>query len=125
MKLNQPYVTTTRAEVFRMFVCSAFAALLLTACASLGVPTPQSFNEKEALAISTVTAARNTTLTLLTAGKITAQDAQNIQKQCDNSREAISVADTLHASDPTGGMSRLDVAVAGLTALQKYLNTRQ
>jgi hypothetical protein len=97
---------------------------LLAACQSLGVPSPQTFNEKEAAAISTVTAIRGTALSLLTSNKITAADAQNIQAQADNAREAIQVADQIHAANPEAGGDRLTAIVAGLTALQTYLATR-
>jgi uncharacterized lipoprotein YmbA len=103
---------------------SAIVLLLITACASLGVPSPTTFNEKEAAAISTVTAIRGTALSLLQSGKITAEDAQNIQGQADNAREAIVVADQIHAANPEAGGDRLTAIVAGLTAIQAYLATR-
>lgn len=98
--------------------------LLLSACASLGVPSPQTFNEKEAAAISSVTAIRGTALSLLQSGKLTATDAQNIQTQADNARDAIKIADQIHAANPEAGADRLTAIIAGLTAIQTYLATR-
>lgn len=101
-----------------------FVLMLLAACAGLGVPTPQTFNEKEAAAISSVTAIRGTALSLLQAGKITAADAGSIQKQADNAREAIVVADQLHAANPNVGDERLTAIITGLSAVQAYLSSR-
>jgi hypothetical protein len=103
---------------------SAILLVLLSACSVLGVPTPQTFNEKEAMAISSVTAIRSTALSLLEANKITAADAQNIQKQADTAREAIVVAETIHQANPAGGADRLTAIIAGLTAIQTYLATK-
>lgn len=99
--------------------------VLLTACQSLGVLAPATFNEKEAAAITSVTAIRSTALTLLTSGNITAADAQNVQNQCDTAREAITVADALHAADPTQGADRLTAIITGLNAISAYLETRK
>lgn len=103
---------------------SALALILLTACSVLGMTTPQTFNEKEAAAISTVTGARSTAIALLTADKITAADARNIQSQCDNAREALVVVSALHATDPAAAENRLEAIVVGLNALNTYLATR-
>jgi hypothetical protein len=98
--------------------------MLLSACAALGVLTPQTFNEKEAAAISTVTAIRETALSLLQANKITVEDAKNIQTQADNARQAIVIADQIHAANPEAGSDRLTAIITGLTAIQAYLATR-
>ncbi len=98
--------------------------LLLTSCQTLGVPTPQTFNEKEAAAVSSVTAIRSTAASLLTADKITAADAQNIQTQADTAREAIVVASTIHATDPAAADNRLTAIITGLNAISAYLATR-
>jgi hypothetical protein len=98
--------------------------LLLAACQTLGVPSPKSFNEREAAAISSVTAIRGTALSLLQSGKITADDASSIQKQADNAREAIVVADQLHAANPDAGSDKLTAIITGLNAISAYLATR-
>ncbi len=97
---------------------------MLASCASLGVPSPQTFNEKEAAAISSVTAIRGTALSLLQSGKITADDAQSVQAQADTAREAIKVAEQLHAANPEAGMDRMTAIITSLTALQTYLSSR-
>jgi hypothetical protein len=104
---------------------SALILTLITACAALGVAKPETFNEKEAAAISTVTAVRDTAIGLLTADKITAADARNIQQQADNAREGITVASAIHATDPAQAENRLAAVVTGLNALNAYLATRK
>lgn len=104
---------------------AVLAVLALSACAALGVATPETFNEKEAAAISTVTGARSTAIALLTADKISATDARNIQTQCDNAREAITIASQIHATDPGAAENRLDAIIVGLNALNAYLATRK
>ncbi len=104
---------------------AALVLLAITGCAALGIATPQTFNEKEAAAITTVTAIRSTATGLLTGGKITAADARNVQTQADTAREAIKVADSIHATDPAAAENRLDAVVVGLNALNAYLATRK
>lgn len=104
---------------------AAYLLVILTACTTIGVPAPQTFNERLAAAYSTVTAARDTTATLLTSGKLTAADAQNVNTQCDNLRSALDVARTLRITDPVEADSRLSATIAALTALQSYLESRQ
>jgi phage terminase large subunit-like protein len=98
--------------------------VLLTACATLGVSSPQTFNEKLAAGYSTVTASRDTTATLLTSGKLTAADAQNVQQQLDNARTGLDLARQVHATDPAAGDAKIDAVVTALTALQAYLSTK-
>lgn len=101
------------------------AFLILVGCAQLGVPVAQTFNEKAAAAITTVTGARQTTLTLLQADKLTADDAENINAQADTLRQGIEVARSIHASQPTAGDDRLSAVITGLTALTAYLEQRK
>ena len=108
----------------RHLLAAATALILLSACSALGVPTPQTFNEKEAAAISSVTAIRSTAASLLSSSKITAGDATNIQAQADNAREAIKVASSIHATDPGAADSRLSAIITGLNAISAYLATR-
>lgn len=100
------------------------AVVGLTACATLGVPTPKTFNQKFAVGISTVTSARTTALTLLTATKITADDAANVNKQADVAREGLELARTIHAALPAQGDAKLAAVTLGLNALTGYLCSR-
>jgi len=101
-----------------------FLLLFLSACIALGVATPQTFNEKLAVGYSTVTASRDATATLLSSGKLSASDAQNVQDQLNNARTGLDVAREVHATNPSAGDAKLSAVVTGLTALQSYLQSR-
>ena len=104
----------------KMYV-AILAIALTAACAQLGVPTPQTFNQKLAVSVVTVTEVRNTAATLLVAGKISPEDAANINKQADVAREGLNVARGLSATDIDSAGGRLEAATAALRALQTYL----
>lgn len=99
--------------------------LFVAACGALGVATPQTFNERTAAAYASVTAVRESATTLLKAGKIKADDAQNVQDGANNARAGIDIARGLEAQSPGAGKTRLDVAIAALQALQAYLNSKE
>jgi outer membrane protein TolC len=102
-----------------------WALAVLTACAALGLPTAQTFNEKLAVGYGTVTAVRNSATTLVMAGKITPDDAQNVQTQADTARAALDVARTAYrAGDTTGATTKLDTTATVLRALQAYLASK-
>lgn len=105
----------------RLLIASAL--LLLTACATFG-PAPKTFNQRLAVGITTVTAARTTALTLLTAGKINADDATNVNKQADVAREGLELARTIHASLPEQGDAKLLAVQLGIDGLKSYLCSR-
>lgn len=111
-----------RQASYGAFYALVFA--MLTACATLGVEAPKTFNERLAAAYTMVTAARDTTATLLTSGKVSAAEAQNIQQQLDNARTGLDLARQVHGTSPPAGDAKLDAIVTGLTALQAYLSTR-
>jgi hypothetical protein len=98
---------------------------LLTACGSMGVPKPETFNEGVVAAYSAVTSARTVASTLLSAGKITRDDAINIQRQADRAREAIDVARALHDVDSVAAQDKLSATIAILQVLNDYLASRQ
>lgn len=99
--------------------------LLMAGCTALGLPQAKTFNERVAVAIGTVTTAREAATSLLTAGKITVTDAENVQKQADNAREGIIIATQIHETDPGGAETRLSTAITILQALQSYLDSRK
>lgn len=98
--------------------------LLLSACAQLGVPTPQTTNERIAAAQASVTQVRQSATQLLEAKRISSADAANVLKQTDAAREGVDVARAIAATDPSGASSKLQAATAILTALQSYLASR-
>ena len=106
---------------FILAVCIAVAG-----CASMGVPSPETFNQRVAVGIASVSTARDTAATLLAAGKIGKEDAANIQKQADVAREGLDVARRLETSGQmTDAASRLEMANAIMRELQKYLTLKQ
>lgn len=107
-------------KLFRSLTMALVVAAL-TACAALGLPTPDTFNQKAAVAISTVTEVRSQATTLLVAKKITVADAQNVQAQADTAMAGIAVARQVAAADMNAGNARLTAVVSVLTALQAYL----
>ncbi len=100
-------------------------AVFLTACAGLGLPTPTTFNERLAAAYGTVTEVRSDATILLSAGKITPADAQNVQNQADNAKAALDLARTMSKGDLPAANTRLTATIAALTALQAYLASRK
>ena len=99
--------------------------VMLTACQTIGVPTPQSFSERLAAGYVSVTAVRQSATTLIVAGKISAGDAENIQAQADNARTGLDVARTLRGTDVTAADAKLQAALTILTALDAYVRSRQ
>ena len=107
------------------FNISMLALLLVGACSYLGQPTPETFNERAAAAYASVTAVRQTALTLLQTGSITADDAQNVQEGADNARAGIDVARTIAVTDAGQADNRLTAAIVALNALNAYLASQQ
>ena len=96
--------------------------VLLAGCAALGVPPADTYNKQLAGAYTAVTAARQETLTLLQAGKITADDAQNVQNQADAIRAGLDVsAVAFKGGDSAAATTKLDSTITVLKALQSYL----
>lgn len=92
--------------------------LLAVGCATLGLPTPQSFNERLLAAYTGVTAVRDGGDKLIVARKISSADAENVQKQADNVRQGLDLAASM--KDPVLAANKLNTTVAILTALQTY-----
>lgn len=102
----------------RILLVAACAALI-TACTSIGTVGP---NEQIAAGVVSVTAVRTTADALLVSHKISKADAQNIQNQADT---IVALLQTLRTLPPsTDTTSRINQALALLTALQAYLVTK-
>ena len=104
-----------------LYLAAAACLIALAGCASL---QPKSFNEKLAVGISTVIAARTTATVLLSARKITADDAQNVQNAADNARAGLELARTIHATLPEQGNARLNAVLVGINGITTYLCSR-
>ncbi len=98
--------------------------VMLSACASLGLQTAETFNEKLAVGYGTVTQVRSTATQLVVAKKLGSADASNVQAQADSARAGLDIARDLSKSDMPAANNRLQMATAVLTALQSYLSTR-
>lgn len=107
----------------RSMIAIAVVAVL-TACAQVGLPTPQTCNERVAVGIGTVTQLRTTATELLKANKITVADAANVQAQADHARAGAEIARRLCQSDPSGADAKLTAVTTVLQGLSVYLTAK-
>ena len=99
--------------------------LLCSGCASLGLTAPKGFDQQLASAYGVHTAVVSATTTALTNGAITSTEAQAVQTQALTSRTLLDTAKAAESAGNTAGASNnLSLALAGLTALQNYLNSQ-
>lgn len=103
-----------------MAVC-VMAMLVMTACAALGVPKPETWNQRVVAAYSSVTAARETATILVNRDKLSAADAQNVQNTLNEARKGIEVAEALYKLKPADGEDKLVSTLRILQAAQAYL----
>ena len=99
----------------------AFALVVFSGCASLGLTTPQTLDQKIGYAYGGVTAALNTIATATTAGTLSSAQAENANRM---TLDVKSILDTAHVAEGTNtanAASDLALAVAALTEVQKYL----
>lgn len=98
--------------------------LLLSACASLGVATPQTFNQKLALAYGLHTAVLQATTTAVTNGTLSSDNAAKVLAKADDARTVLDTAQSAYAAgDAAGADSKLAIATVALTAIQAYLSS--
>lgn len=97
----------------------------LQGCAALGLPSPQSFNERLAVGYASVTSARETATSLLNAGKISVGDAENVLEQTDNARAGLDIAREVHATAPDAANAKLTAVLTALKALEAYLGSQR
>lgn len=97
---------------------------LLTACAQMGMRSPETFNQRIAAGYTTVQAVNEGALVALNAGKLSKADAGNIVTSSRAALDGLTVARTLHASDPMAAENRLAATLAILQSLQAYLATQ-
>lgn len=127
--------STVKSHWLISVVVGILAVLTLQSCSTLGVPSPQTFNEKLAVGYTTVTSLRNLQANLLesqiteAAGDETAlegarADAQNIQDQLDKAREALDIASDMASYDFTSAEDRLESAIVVLGAIRTYLQSQ-
>jgi hypothetical protein len=105
-------------------IATPFIALTATSCAQLGLPTATTFQERLTAGYALNAEVRNTAATLLTAKKMTVEDAQNILDQTNTARAGLDVARTIGKSDLKAGDAKLTATRTVLLALQAYLATK-
>ncbi|HZR02655.1 MAG TPA: hypothetical protein VFA81_05740 [Burkholderiales bacterium] len=104
----------------------AFAlCVLVTACSSLGIAPAKSLSDRLAYGYGVMTAIRQTATQELTAGTLSASDAEQALKLTDQARTLLDASKSLLDSDPKGADSKLLLATAILTNLQAYLRSKQ
>ncbi len=108
----------------RQYAAFVILAALLSACAQLGIPTADTFNERLAVAYSSVTQIRVTATSLLKAKQLTADDGQSVLTATDAARAGLDVARSLSKTDLKAADNRLTAARTALTALSTYLATK-
>ena len=102
-----------------------FVLALLAGCASLGLPTPQTFSEKLTAAYGAVEVVNNTAVTLLDAKKITSADGEHILTTSQQARIGLDIARTMAKTDPAAADSKVTAIKTALTAVQTYLDGRE
>lgn len=97
----------------------AAAALAVAAACTTTTATP---NARIEIGISAVTAARTTAATLVTAHRLSAADAQDVQAKCDALAATLQQLRAAPAGDAT--TAAIDDTLLALQALQAYLATK-
>jgi hypothetical protein len=100
-------------------------ALLLIGCASLGVPTPKTFNQRAAAATASVNAASQTVLTLLQARKITPAESDRYIDRTEDAQRGIDLARSIYPTSPADAQDRLTLVLDVITALTAELERRK
>ncbi len=98
---------------------------ILTACASLGMQTPDTFNKRAAAAYATVQTVADSATAAVNAGKLSKADATNVVTTSRTALAAIDVATSLHATNPQAGEDKLASTLSVLNALSAYLATKE
>lgn len=107
---------------------TAFYAILLvtlSACATLNVPAPMTWNQRVLAAYNLEDGLVQSAQTLAAARKISKADAQAFIDKAVELKNAIDLADQIHARDPTEGQDALATTITALQALQAELQKRQ
>ena len=100
-------------------------ALLLVGCSTLGVPAADTFNKRVVAANALVEQASATVETLLVAGKISKEEAQQYNQRAKDAAAAIDIARSAQATDPAEADARLSAIMNALNALVAELEKRQ
>ena len=99
--------------------------MILSACATLGLPTANSFSEKVAVSYATVEGVTRSTTDLLNAKAISVGDAENVLAQAKNAIAGIDLAKSMSKTDMTAADAKLNAVRTILVALQAYITTKE
>ncbi len=100
-------------------------ALLLGACASVGVVQPETFNQRLAYAEGVHHAVLDATDSSLNAGMLSSEAAQAVATQADQAEALLNAAKAADAAgDPTTANAKLAIALTALQGLQDYLRAQ-
>lgn len=96
-------------------------ALMLGACASLGLAPAQTLDAKLAYGYAGVTTALNTIATATTAGQLTSIQATEANSLALQVKGILDNARALEGSNASAAQNDLTLALSSLTAVQQYL----
>lgn len=112
---------------FKQAVTAAVLCWLMiavTACTTLGISQPTTFNQKAVAAHATVEGVAKTAASLRATGKLSDADRDNVVASLRSAEMGIDIATMAAKTDPVAGATKLDASIAVLTALQTYLATK-
>jgi len=119
----------------RVFLLALYLASL-TACSSLGVTAPATFDQQAIVAQATITQLRISATQLLQVKAITVTDAQNVLAQTDAAETGITVARSMYLAAcppvstvtaclvPATASAKLTAVTGILSAVRTYLESR-
>lgn len=126
MKKHSPSPSADGATSRKFIPFLGIIALLLGACAQLGLAPAATLTDRIAYAYGSHTAVLQTATASLEAGDISLEDAQRVLKVADQARQALDAAKlAAGAGDVQTAEGRLQLAVSLLTELQNYLRAHQ
>lgn len=99
--------------------------LILTACASLGIESPQSFDQRLAYSQGVATSVLSASTASLRAEEITSDDHAHVIAIVDQAKALIDSAKLLSASDLPAANAKLQAATQVLVQIQAYLDSRK
>jgi hypothetical protein len=98
---------------------------VLSACATLGIPSAQNFEQRWGYATATHTAVMSAAAASVRAGELSKPDGAQVLRLADEAKALIDAAEAIADSgDEAGADQKLALATVILTNLQTYLRSR-
>jgi hypothetical protein len=95
--------------------------LVLTGCATTGLQSPQSFDQRLAYAYGTHTAVMEAAALSKENGSLSKDEAAEVAKLADQAQVFLDGAKAVEKTNPSGAQKNLELALAVLQQLQLYL----